>query len=85
MMHQRLELAAVLDAAGAAKVHSTLQAVPGVSAVDVAEGVSKVAVAFDGDKTSAQELATVLARAGHPLREAQKSHGNGSCCGGCGG
>ncbi len=84
MMHQRLELAAQLDAAGAATVHRTLQAVAGVSAVDVAEGASKVAVAFDGERTSTQELATVLARAGHPLRE-KKAHGNGSCCGGCGG
>jgi len=84
MMHQRLELAAVLDATGAAAVHRTLQAVAGVSAVDVAEGASKIAVAFDGDRTSTQELATVLARAGYALRE-QKSHGNGSCCGGCGG
>jgi len=83
MMHQRLELAAVLDAAGAATVHRTLQAVAGVSAVDVAEGASKIAVAFDGERTSTQELGAVLARAGFALRE--KSHGNGSCCGGCGG
>jgi copper chaperone CopZ len=83
MMHQRLELAAVLDAAGAATVHRKLQAVAGVSAVDVAEGASKIAVAFDGERTSTQELGAVLARAGYPLRE--KSHGNGSCCGGCGG
>jgi copper chaperone CopZ len=84
MMHRRLELAAVLDAAGAAKVATALQAVKGVSGAEADAGSNLVAVAYDSDRTSAQELGAVLASAGYPLRE-QRKHSEGSCCGGCGG
>lgn len=85
MIHQSLELAAPLDAGAAASVTAALRALDGIGSVSAAEGTNRVAVTFDGERTSLQELATVLARAGHALRAPQKAHGNGSCCGGCGG
>ncbi|GAB3442066.1 heavy-metal-associated domain-containing protein [Massilia solisilvae] len=82
MIHQNLQLATALDAAGAAAVNQALGAIAGVSQVGASGGTNRVAVAFDDNTTSAQEIAAVLARAGYPLREAPKT---GGCCGGCGG
>ena len=84
MMHQHLQLTAAMDAAGAVRVSGALGAIAGVGQVQAIEGASQVAVVFDNDRTSVQELAAVLARAGYALRPA-RAHGGGSCCGGCGG
>lgn len=84
MMNHSLQLAAVLDVAGVAKVTQALQAIAGVGTVEAQAGADRVGVTYDGDQTSTLEMATVLARAGHAVR-APKPHGSGSCCGGCGG
>ena len=83
MIHQNLQLAASLDAAGVAKVTQALRGIAGVSDVGASEGTHRVSIAFDDDRTSPQEIAATLARAGHPLREPAKA--GGGCCGGCGG
>jgi copper chaperone CopZ len=85
MMYQNLQLATAPDAAGAAMIIQALRAVAGVDDVGATPGDGRIAVAFDDNRTSVLELATVLARAGYALREPQKAHGNGGCCGGCGG
>lgn len=84
MIHHSLQLANTLDAAGAAQVTEALKAIAGVGSVDAAVGASRIAITFDEDRTSTQELATVVTRAGQQVRTA-KPHGAGSCCGGCGG
>lgn len=84
MMHHSFQLAAALDIAGATKVSEALRATAGVGTVDAQAGADRIAVTFDGDHTSMLELARVLNRAGHAVRE-PKTHGAGSCCGGCGG
>ena len=84
MIHHSLQLSNALDAAGAAQVTEALKAIAGVGSVDAAVGSSRIAITFDEDRTSTQELSTVVARAGQQVRVA-KPHGAGSCCGGCGG
>lgn len=84
MMNHSLQLAAVLDAAGVAKVTQALQSIAGVGTVDARPGADRIGVTYDADKTSTLELATAVARAGHAVRQ-PKPHGAGSCCGGCGG
>jgi copper chaperone CopZ len=83
MIHQNLQLASPIDASGAAKVTQALRAIAGVSEVGTTEGASRLAIAYDDDLTSQQEIANVLSRAGYPLRVAPKA--SGGCCGGCGG
>lgn len=83
MIHQNLQLAAALDDAGAAAVAQALRAIPGVSEVGASQGTHRVAIAYDDNRTSQQEIGAVLARAGYPLREPAKA--GGGCCGGCGG
>lgn len=83
MMHHRLQLAEPLDVAGVIRVMDTLRALPGVDSVDAASGAKEVEVGFDEQRTSPQELATVLARSGHAIE--RKPHAGGGCCGGCGG
>jgi hypothetical protein len=83
MSHHQLQLATILDLAGAARVLDLLRAVPGVATADAASGQDTVAVQFDQARTSPQELGTVLARAGFP--EKRKGHRAGGCCGACGG
>jgi copper chaperone CopZ len=82
MIHQSFQLAAALDAAGAAKVTQALRAIAGVADTVASDGASRVGVMYDGESTSSDEIATVLARAGYPLRDTRK---DSVCCGGCGG
>jgi copper chaperone CopZ len=82
MIHQNLQLAEALDAAGVAKVTAALRGITGVAEAIASEGTQRVAVVYDSESTSSQEIAAALARTGHPLREAPKT---GGCCGGCGG
>lgn len=84
MMHHSFQLAAALDIAGAAKITEALQATAGVGKVDAQTGSDRIAVTFDADHTSMMELARVVNRTGHSVRE-PRPHGAGSCCGGCGG
>lgn len=83
MIYQNLQLAAALDADGAARVTAALRAIAGVSEVGASEGAARVSVAFEDGQTSPQEIATVLTRSGFPLRD--KPTPAGGCCGGCGG
>ena len=82
MIHQNLQLAAALDAAGVANVTRALRGIAGIVNAAASDGTSRVAVVYDDESTSPQEIAAALARAGHPLREAPKS---GGCCGSCSG
>ncbi|GAB3470354.1 hypothetical protein GCM10027321_40660 [Massilia terrae] len=83
MIHQNLQLAGVLDAAGVAKITKALRAIDGVAEAVASDGASRVGIVYDSDSTSAQEIAAVLERAGYPLHDKPKS--GGGCCGACGG
>lgn len=84
MKSETLSLAGALDEAGAMTVARVLNGVPGVSKVAIASADAKIAIDFDADVTSLQELRTVLTRAGVGLKKV--AHGTeGSCCGSCGG
>lgn len=83
MIHQNLQLAGALDAAGAAKVTKALRAIDGVADAVTSDGASRIGIVYDSDSTSPQEIAAVLERAGYPLRDKPKS--GGGCCGSCGG
>ena len=84
MKSETLSLSGALDEAGAMTVARVLNAVPGVSKVAIATTDAKIAVDFDADVTSLQELRAILTRAGVGLKRA--AHGTeGMCCGSCGG
>lgn len=83
MVHHSLQLASILDVAGVIKVMDALRALPGVDAVEAVSGERFVEVRYDQERTSVQEIGTVLARAGHP--EQSRRHAGGGCCGSCGG
>lgn len=84
MKTESLQFLGSLDEAVAHAVARTLTEVGGVAKVSCSTSERIVAVQFDEDETSLQELATVLNRAGFPVRK--PAHGShGSCCGGCGG
>jgi allophanate hydrolase subunit 1 len=51
--------------------------------VEAVSGERVVEVRFDQNRTSPQELGTVLTRSGYPQQATR--HGGGSCCGSCGG
>jgi copper chaperone CopZ len=83
MLHHQMQLATVLDLAGVTRVLDALHAVPGVSAVEAVSGEDTIAIQFDQNRTSTQELGTVLTRAGYPAK--RSAHRDGGCCGSCGG
>jgi copper chaperone CopZ len=83
MIHRNLQLAAILDVAGAIRVMDALRAVPGVGTVDAESGSDVVSVNFDLSRTSSRALSQALTRAGHPEHVHQA--GTSSCCGACGG
>lgn len=84
MKTESLQFLGSLDEGIALDVARTLSAVNGVAKVNVSTTARTVAVDFDEDATSTQELSSLLSRAGYPVRK--PAHGsNGSCCGGCGG
>lgn len=77
-----LRLASILDVAGVTRVLNALHAVPGVNAAEATPGQSVIDIRFDQDRTSVQELNSVLAKAGYPQTA---RHADGKCCGSCGG
>ncbi|NEX62276.1 heavy-metal-associated domain-containing protein [Noviherbaspirillum galbum] len=67
-------------------VARVLQEVSGVSHVQIDIGCQKAVVAFDGNKTSRQELLATLKRAGFSvagMRSLDLGAGGGCCGGGC--
>lgn len=84
-MQFNLQLGGLLDAASAASIADTLRAIGGVEAVHAVAGTNRVTVAFDVDRTSAQEIETAATRSGFPVRGG--GHAHGGCCGSgsCGG
>jgi len=82
-MHHTLQLAGTLDVADVVRVMNVLRALPGVDGVEATAGSPAVAVSFDQQRTSIQELGATVARAGYPQQASR--HASGGCCGGCGG
>jgi copper chaperone CopZ len=85
MMAQTLQIAAELNKDGADALTRTLAHVKGVNTVSFSPVGSRLSVTFDEDRTSMQELVATLERAGYPVQSGRKAHGDGSCCGSCGG
>ena len=77
-MFHSMQLASILDLAGVNSVLNTLRAVPGVDAVEAAAGSDRIAVRFDEQQTSVQELGAALARSGFP---SWPNRSPGSSCG----
>lgn len=83
MKSETLRLLDAMDEASAMTVARVLNAVKGVSKVSIATASASIAVDFNDDVTSAQELRSALQQAGFGLK---KAHGEqGMCCGSCGG
>lgn len=82
-MYHSMQLAAPLDLGGVVHVIDALRSLPGVDGVDARYGETRVDINFDENRTSPQEMAAALERAGHPAREQTRPHGR--CCGSCGG
>jgi len=83
MESQNLQLLDTFNDEGARNIVRTLQSVKGVHKVTVTTAASLVAVDFDGDVTSIQELRAALQNTG--LRIKKPAHGEeGMCCGSCG-
>jgi CCGSCS motif protein len=81
MKSESLQLSAILDDASAKGVAAALQSVNGVSKYTIS--VDSIAVDFDENVTSTQELRTALQRTGIALKK--PAHGEaGMCCGSCG-
>lgn len=84
MKSETLSLSGALDQNGAMDIARALNAVNGVSKVSVTTASASVAVDFNDDITSVQELRATLQRAGFNVKRA--AHGTeGMCCGSCGG
>ena len=83
MKSETLQILGALDEAAAMNIARVLNAVNGVSKVNIATAGASVNVDFNDDVTSPQELRAALQQAGFALKRA---HGEaGMCCGSCGG
>lgn len=79
-----LELTDTLDEASARTIANRLATIKGVNKVKISTSSGSLAVDFDEDVTSIQELRHFLQRVGVAVkRSGHSSHGG--CCGGCGG
>jgi hypothetical protein len=63
-MEHHLQLSAVLDHASVDKMIGVLRSMPGIRAVEIAEGSSRVDVQYDDDLTSPQEIDTSISCGG---------------------
>jgi copper chaperone CopZ len=84
MKTENLKFLGTLDEGIALAVAHTLSAIKGVAKVSVSTANRSIAVDFDDNATSLQEINTTLNKAGFPVRRPTPD-GHGSCCGGCGG
>lgn len=82
-MEHALQLNAVLDHASIDKMLGVLRTMPGIRAVELAAGSSRVDLQYDDDLTSPQEIDASISRSGFPLQ--QRAARSGGCCGSCGG
>ncbi|GAB3538418.1 hypothetical protein GCM10027343_04110 [Noviherbaspirillum agri] len=82
MKSETLELTQALDEAAAMVIARVLKSVNGVSKVAISTTNASVAVDFDDELTSTQEIRTVLKQAGVGLKKAAGEAG--MCCGSCG-
>lgn len=83
MKSETLRLLDAMDETRAMNVAQVLKSIKGVSKVSIATASASIAVDFDDDVTSSQELRAALQQAGFGLK---KAHGEaGMCCGSCGG
>lgn len=83
MKSETLQLLGTLDEANAINASQALKAISGVSKVSISTADASIAVDFDDDVTSTQELRRGLQQAGFALKRA--AHADGMCCGSCGG
>ena len=83
MQSETLSLTEKLSDASASEAVRVLNGIPGVRKAAVASEAA-IAVDYDEELTSLQEVRTVLRKAGFSIRVPQ--HGEeGMCCGSCGG
>lgn len=82
MTSETLELNHALDEAAAMVIARVLKSVNGVNKVAISTTNASVAVDFDDDLTSTQEIRSVLKQAGVGLKKPAGEAG--MCCGSCG-
>ena len=80
---QTLQLATPADTLVADRINQVLTSIEGVGRVSITPGTRRIGIDYEEGRTSPQELATRLQRAGIDLRETPKA--GGGCCGSCGG
>lgn len=83
MKTETLQLVGIVDETTAMNVARVLNGVNGVSKVAIQSASQSVAVDFDENAVSKQDLSELLAQAGLGVKKS--AHDNGGCCGGCGG
>lgn len=83
MKTENLSLSASLDQSSAMEAAAVLNAISGVSKVAITTATGSIDVSFDEDVTSLQELRAALQKAG--IGAKRRGHGEGMCCGSCGG
>lgn len=85
MKSEVLKLAGMNGIACVGIIERALKSVDGVAAVNVSLADCQVTVQFDAALATRTGLADALLLAGFPADAARPAHGNGSCCGSCGG
>jgi hypothetical protein len=84
----KVEIITIAGAISAQKVNQavvSLRALSGVEDVSFLDSPARLYARINEDATARAELITVLAGAGVVVAEEKRPHGEGSCCGGCGG
>lgn len=80
-----LNLANAINTDDAARAIATLKTLKGVQDVSFIDGPARLYAQIDEATTARAELVNVLSRTGVQVAAEKSGHGNGSCCGGCGG
>lgn len=82
MMSETLKLATALSKDNATQLTHLLQSVQGFTSAAFVPAQNQIQITYDEDRTSLQELETVIDQAGYELvREQRRS--DAGCCGGC--
>ncbi|GIZ50179.1 heavy-metal-associated domain-containing protein [Noviherbaspirillum aridicola] len=78
-----IDMASPMDETSAQQAAAVLQKVAGLTKIAISTASGRIAVDYDGEQTSVQEMRALLQRAGFTLKPG--GHGEGGCCGSCGG
>lgn len=83
MKTSTIDMASPMDETSAQQAAAVLQKIAGLTRIAISTEAGRIAVSYDGEQTSVQEMRALLQRAGFTLKPG--GHGEGGCCGSCGG